>query len=96
MSLAISIDTVAAQQKEIKCLYKHINAMKKKGNQASSISTTKGGGLMGNVFPQCAAVGRTAPHKKDSCYFDPKMMTDRREWDRKFMDDKGVTCNDNE
>ena len=27
---------------------------------------------------------------------DPKMMTDRREWYRKFMDDKGVTCNDNE
>ena len=96
MSLAISIDTVEAKQIEIKCLYEHINVMKKKGNQSSSIGTTEGGCLTENAFPQYAVVGCTAPHKKDSCYFDPKKMTDRREWDQKFMDDKGVTCNDNE
>ena len=48
-SLEISIDTVAAQQKEIKRLYEKINAMKNKGTQASSIGMTEGDGLMGNV-----------------------------------------------
>ena len=70
-SLAISIDTVSAQQKEIKPLYGHINTMKNKGNQASRIGTTEGGAMTRNVFPHCAVVGRTAPHKNNSCYFNP-------------------------
>ena len=49
VSLAILTDTVATHQKEIKRLYEQINAMKKKGNQASIIGTTAGGGLTGNV-----------------------------------------------
>ena len=68
----------------------------KKGTQASSISKRAGGGLTGNMFPHCAAVGRTAPHKNNSCYFDPKKMTDRREWVRKLMDEKVVAYNDGE
>ena len=93
-SLYISIDTVARQQQEIKRLYEQINAIKKRGTQASSIRTMTGGGLTGNVCPKCAAAGRTAPQKNNSCYFDPKKMTDRREWARKLMDEKGVACND--
>ena len=68
--------------------------MNKKGTQAYSIGTTAGGGLTRNMFPHCAAVGRTAPHKKNSYYFDQKRMTDRREWAYKFMDEKGVACNE--
>ena len=57
---------------------------------------TAGGGLTGNISPHYAAVGRTAPHKNSSCYFDPKEMTGRRKWARKLMEEKGVTCNDDE
>ena len=70
--------------------------MKKKGTQASSIGTTVGGVLTGNVCPQSAKVGRTAPHKKNSCSFDPNRMTDIREWACRLMDEKGVACNDEE
>ena len=70
--------------------------MKNKWTQASNIGTTAGGGLTGNVCPQYAAVGRTAPHKKNSCYFDPKKMIDRREWARKLMDEKQVAWDDDE
>ena len=95
-SLAISIDTLAVQQKEIKRLYEQINYMKNKGTQASRIGTTAGGGMKGNVCPHCAMVGCTAPHKNNSCYFDPNKMTGRREWARKLMDDKGLACNNND
>ena len=56
---------------------------------------TERGGMTGNVFPHCAVVVRSTLQKKKACYFDPKKMTDRREWDRKLMDEKGVTCKDN-
>ena len=69
--------------------------MKKRGTQASNSGTSAGGGQMGNVCPHCAAVGRTAPNKNNSYYFDPKNMTDRREWARKLMDELGVAYNDN-
>ena len=95
-SLAISIDTVARHQQEIKRMYKQINTIKKRGTQASRIGTEAVVGLTGDMCPQCAAVGRTAPHTNNSCYFDPKKMTDRREWARKLMDKKGVACNDDE
>ena len=51
-----------------------------------------GGGLMGNVSPYYAAIGHIASHKNNSCYFDPKKMTDQREWTRKLMDKKEVAC----
>ena len=70
--------------------------MNKKGTQASRIGTTAGGGLTRNMLPHCAAVGRTAPHKKNSCYFDQKRITDRREWACKLIDEKGVACNEDE
>ena len=77
-------------------MYEQINDMKKRGTQASNIGKTAGGGLTGNVRPHCAAVGRTASHKNNSCYFEPKKMMDRREWDRKLMDENGVARNDDE
>ena len=95
-SLAIPVDTVARQKHEIKRLYKKINAMKKRGTQASSIGAMKGGGLVGKVCSYCAAVGRTTLHKNNLCYFDPKKMTDRREWAQKLMEEKGVAYKDEE
>ena len=89
-SLKISVNTVARQQQEIKRLYEQIIAMKKRGTQASSIGKMAGGRLMGTVCTYCVAVVCTASHKENSCYFDLKKMTDRREWARKMMDEKGA------
>ena len=75
-------------------MYKHINALKTKVTLTSIIRTTAVVGMTGNLFPHCAVVGRSAPHKKNACYFDPKNMTERREWDRKLMDEKGAACKD--
>ena len=85
VSLAVSVDTVADQAKEIKRLYEHINALKKKGTLTSSSRTTEGGGTAGNVCPHCAVVRRLSPQKNNACYFDLKKMTNRREWYRKLM-----------
>ena len=92
--LAVLVDTVSVKEKEIKSLYKHINVLKKKGALNSSSETNAGGGMTGNVCPYFAAVGRSAPHKKGSCYFDPNKITVRREGARKLMDEKGVACKD--
>ena len=62
----------------------------------SRSGTTAGGGMTGNVCSHCAVVRISDPHKKNACYFDPKKMTDSREWDRKFMEEKGVACKDND
>ena len=95
-SLAILMDTIAQQQQEIKRLYEHINDLKKGGTQASSVRTLVGGVLLGNLCTYCEAVGRTATHRNNACSFDPRKMTDRKEWDRKLMDEKGVACKDDE
>ena len=94
-SLAISVNTVAAQAKETKPLYKHINAPNKKENPTPSRGTTAGGGMTGNMYPHCYVVGRSALQKNNACYFDPKKMTDMREWARKLMDKKVVAYKDN-
>ena len=78
VSLAISFDTVARQQQEIKRMYEHIKVLKKRSTQASSIGKMEVGELVINVVPCYAVVVRTAPHKTNSCYFHPKHMTDRR------------------
>ena len=64
-SLAISVDTVARQQQEIKRLSEQINALKKKVTQAPSGATFPGGTT---VCTHCEAVGCTAPHRKKGCY----------------------------
>ena len=96
-SMAISFDTVERQQKEIKRLSKQINDLKKIWTQAASVGTFPGGELFGTIVcTHCEAVGRTAPHRKNACYFEPMKMTDQKEWARKIMDEKGVVCKDNE
>ena len=94
VSLGISVDTVAAQAKDINRLYELTNDLKKKWIPTSSSGTTAGGDMTGNVCPHCTVVGCSAPHKNNACYFDPKKMRDRTEWDCKLMDKKGVACKD--
>ena len=95
-NLAISVDTIAWQQQEIKCLYKQINALKKRGNQYSSVRKLEEWGMVGNICTHCEAVSRTAPHRNNACYFDLRNMTDWKEWAWKLMDEKGVACKDYE
>ena len=96
-SLAISVDTVARQQKEIKRLLDQINALKNRVTQASGIGSFPGGVLMGTaVCTHCEAVGRTAPHRENICCFNTRKMTERKEWARKLMDEKVVMCKDEE
>ena len=80
-SLAVSVDTVARKKLEIKRLTEHINALKKKGG-----SVTAGVPVTGvNNSPQCkhyAAVGRTAPHRNNKCYFDPRKNKEIMGWEK--------------
>ena len=70
-SLEISVDTVSRQQQEIKRFSEQVNALKKRGTQAARGSTFPGGTT---VCTHCEAVGRTLPHRKNDCYFDPKKL----------------------
>ena len=72
-SLAISVNNVARQKQEIKCLLEQVNAFKNKGASATSLATLPGGN--NNICTHCEAVGRTSPHRKNACYFDPRNMT---------------------
>ena len=73
--------------------------MKNRGTQACNSGTASGGGHMGNVCPHCAGVGRTAPHKDNSCYFDPKKLRTegsglknlwtRKDWHTMMTNDSG-------
>ena len=92
-SLRISVDTVARHKQEIKRLSEQINTLKKRGTQATSSATLTGATM---VCTHHEAVFRTAPHRKNACYFDPRKMTDRKNWARKVMDEKGVKCKDDE
>ena len=49
-TLAVSVDTVAQQQIEIKRLTEHINALRKKGSASTASVPSKGGN---NVLPLC-------------------------------------------
>ena len=73
--MAISVDTVARQQQEIKRLSKQVNALKKRETQTVSVGTLSVGTT---VCTHCESVGRTAPDRKNACYFDPRKMTDRK------------------
>ena len=93
-SLAISVDTVSRQQKEIKSLSEHINALKKKVTSATSGDILPG--TTTTICKHCEVVGRKSPHRKNPCYFDPRKMTERKGWVRKFMEEKGVNCKEDE
>ena len=91
-SLVISVDTVARQQQEIKRFSEQINALKKKGTPTNNGATLPG--TTTTICTHCEAVGRTEPHRKNACYFDPRKMTDRKYWARKLMEEKGVKFKD--
>ena len=87
------MDTVARQQQEIKRFSEQVNDLKKRGTQAASVRTFPGGTT---TCTNCEAVRRTALHRENDCYSDPKKMTDRKEWARKLIDEKDMTCKDDE
>ena len=92
-SLEISVDTVSRHKQEIKRFYEQINALKKRGTQATSDATFPVGKT---VCTHCEAVSCTAPHRKNTCYFDPCKMTDQKYWAIKLMDEKVVACKGDE
>ena len=93
-SLVISVDNVARQQQEIKRFLEQVNALKRKGSSATSGATVTRG--INTVCTHCEAVGRKVPHRKNSCYFDPRNITDRKDWARRLMEEKSVKFKDDE
>ena len=94
-SLAVSVDTVARQQIEIKRLTEHINTLKKKGGAVTAGVPGTGGNNSNSLhYKHCAAVGRTALHRNNKCYFDPKKNKERMGWAKRLMESKGVLFND--
>ena len=94
-SLAVSVDTVARQQIEIKRLTEQINALKKKGGAVTA--GVPGTGEKNSNSPNCkhcAAVGQSAPHRNNKCYFDPRKNKERMGWAKKLMEAKGIIFND--
>ena len=84
-SLAVSMTMVARQQLEIKQLTEHINPLKKKGGAVTNGVTGTGG----YNFPpckNCKAVGQTAPHRNNRCYFDLRKNKDRQVWEKQLME----------
>ena len=92
-SLAVSVDTVARQQLEIKRLTEHIKALKKKGGAFTNGVPVTGGNNFSHC-KHCEAVGRTALHRLNKFYFDPKKNKDRMGWAKRLMEAKGVPFND--
>ena len=70
-SLALSVDTVARQQIEIKRLTEHFNALREKGVSITS-SVRNTGNNNATTCKHCKAVGRSAPHQNNHCFFDPR------------------------
>ena len=92
-SLELSVDTVSRQQIKIKNLTEHNNSLKKKGGSVTAGVTKTGR----NNSPQCkhyAAVGRTAPHRNNKCYFDQRKNKERMGWAKRIIEAKRVLFND--
>ena len=92
-SLAVSVDTVARQQIEIKRLTEHINAMREKGGTVTA-GVPGTGGNNSPIYKHCAALGRLALHRNKKCYFDPRKNKERMGWATKLMEAKGIFFND--
>ena len=91
-SLAVLVDTVARQQIEIKRLTEHINALRKKGGSVTAGVPNTGV----NNSPNCkhfTAVGRSAPHCHNQCFFNPRRKN-RIGWETKLMEEKVIMFND--
>ena len=69
--LAVLVDTVARQQVEIKRLTEHINALRKKGGAVTAGVPNIGEKNSPNC-KHCAAVGSSAPHRHNQCFFNPR------------------------
>ena len=93
-SLAVSVDTVARQHIDIKRLTEQINDLKKKGG-AVTAGVPGTGGTKSN-YPHCkhcAEVGRSAPHRNNKCYFDPRKNKERQGWAKRLMEAEGIVFN---
>ena len=75
-SLAVSVDTVAQQQLEIKQLTEHNNALRKKEGAVTAGVPNTGGNKSPNC-KHCAAAGRSAPHRHNQCFFNPRKNKSR-------------------
>ena len=92
-SLVVSVDTVARQQIEIKRLTEHINALRKKGVSVTA-SVPNTGDNNTTTCKHCKAVGRSAPHRNNQCFFYPRKNKHRLDWAAKLMEAKGIVFND--
>ena len=92
-SLAVSVDTVARQQIEIKRLTEHINALRGKG-AASTASVPSTGDNNATACKHCKTVGCSVPHRNNHCFFDPRKNNNRVYWTARLMEAKGVIFND--
>ena len=91
-SLAVSVDTVARQQIDIKRLTEHINALRKKGVSVTA-SVPNTGDNNATTCKHCKLVGCSAPHQDNHCFFDPRKKN-RVDWAEKLMEAKGIVFND--
>ena len=92
-SLAVLVDTVARQQIEIKILMEHINYFQKKGGSVTDGVPNTGDNNSPNC-KHCTAVGRSAPHRHNQYFFDPRGKKNRMGWVAKIMEEKGIVFND--
>ena len=92
-SLAVSVDTVARQHIEIKRLTGHINALRKKGVSVTA-SVPNTGDNNTTTCKHCKAVGRSASHRNNQCFFDPRKNKHRLYWEANLMEAKGIVFND--
>ena len=92
-SLAVSVETVARQQIDIKRLTEHISALREKGS-ASTASVPSTGYNNATTCKHCKVVGCSVPHWNNQCFFDPRKNKNRVDWAAKLMEAKGVVFND--
>ena len=91
-SLSVLVDTVARQQIEIKRLTEHIKALREKGvSGTASVPST--GDNNATTCKHCKLVGRSAPHRNNQCFFDPRKNKHRLDWAAKLMEAKGIVFN---
>ena len=70
-SLSVLVDTVVRHQIEIKRLMEHINALRKKGGSVTAVVTNTWDNNSPNC-KHCTAVGRSALHRHNKCFFNPR------------------------
>ena len=87
-SLAVLVDTVARQHIEIKRLTEHINALRKKvGSVTAGVPNT--GDNNSPNFKHCTAVGCSALHRHNQCFFDRRKNKKNDGWGNQACGGKG-------